>query len=112
MSAYALVQALEQIRAIIDEVLPRKTRPVRSGKTKERVSDTKSSALPGHILGLKNSGFFKQPKTAIEVHGKLQSSYPCDSNRVAFALLRSHKKRTLRKTSKTVGKRKQIAYAS
>jgi predicted transcriptional regulator len=56
------------------------------------------------------SGFFKQPKTVVEVHEKLQSSYHCEVNRVSMALLRLHKKRALRKTSKTVGKRKQVAY--
>jgi hypothetical protein len=70
-----------------------------------------TAARPDHIVSLREAGFFKEPKTAVEVHAKLQSSYHCDVNRVAVALLRVHKnKRALRKTSKIVGKRKQVAY--
>ena len=52
----------------------------------------------------------KQPKTGDEVHAKLQPSYHCDVNRVKVAMLRLHKRRSLRKTSKTVGNRKKVAY--
>jgi hypothetical protein len=112
MSEEALIGVLEKIRAIIDEALTRETRPARKAKRRKGGDhDSKvSSTLPNYILGLRDSGFFKQPKTVVEVHEKLQSSYHCEVNRVSMALLRLHKKRALRKTSKTVGKRKQVAY--
>ena len=111
MSDDALIEALKSIRAIVEKALARKT-PPRTGKAKSRAeSSTKdSSALPSHILNLRDSGFLKQPKTPVEVHEKLRSTYHCDPNRVAVALHRLHKKRALRKTSKTSEKRKQVAY--
>jgi hypothetical protein len=111
MNDQALVDALERIRAIIDVALTSKPRRARSAKPDGKASMAKkSSALPDHILSLRDSGFFKQPKTGDEVHAKLQSSYHCDVNRVAVALLRLHKRRLLRKTSKSVRERKQVAY--
>ncbi len=114
MSDETLVAALEKIRAIIDEALAHRTRRVRTQKPegKGNPKSKTSSALPNHIISLRDSGFLKQPKTADEVHAKLQPTYHCEPNRVAVALLRLHKKRALRKTSKTVGKRKLVAYVS
>lgn len=66
--------------------------------------------LPKHILALREKDFFKQPKTSSEVHAKLRPSYPCDLNRVAVALVRLHKRRMLRKTSKLVDKKRLTAY--
>lgn len=111
MSEQVLVDALERIRTIINQVLASKPRRPRSAKPEGKASKAKtSSTLPDHILSLRDSGFLKQPKTRDEIHAKLQSSYHCAENRVAVALLRLHKKRLLRKTSKTVGKRKHVAY--
>ncbi len=107
--------ALEKIRAILDEVLIPKKRPTRKGasggpsKSSSRPPRS-SSALPDHLQRLRDAGFFKQPKTAVEAHAKLQPTYHCDVNRVAMALLRLWRKRLLRKTFKVVGKRKQVAY--
>lgn len=66
--------------------------------------------LPAHLLNLRDSAFFKEPRTVKETHAKIQSNYPCDLNRVAVALLRLQKRRQLRKTSKGVGDNKQVAY--
>jgi hypothetical protein len=112
MSEQTLIRALEKIKVIVDEALGSKSKPVRRAKVEKKggAESNSSSALPDHIIGLHDNGFMKQPKTALEVHTKLQSTYHCDSNRVAVALLRLHKKRALRKTSKTAGKRKQVAY--
>ena len=79
------------------------------GKKKEgrRVS---REGLPSHILGLRDDGFFRQPKTASEVHGKLQPKYHCEPDRVAMALLRLQRRQELRKTSKVVRKERQVAY--
>ena len=111
MTDQALVDALKRIRTIIDQALAHKPRRARSGKSETPAAGSKaSSKLPDHILSLRDAGFMKQPKTGDEVHGKLQSSYHCDRNRVEVAMLRLHKRRLLRKTSKTVGKRKKVAY--
>ncbi len=66
--------------------------------------------LPAHILTLKDQDFFTEPRTAGEVKGKLKSKYPCEHDRVAMALLRLQRRRQLRKTSKMVDKKKQVAY--
>jgi hypothetical protein len=79
-------------------------------KLKSGAEPQACNSLPGHILGLKEAGFFKQPKTSKEVHEKLQSTYPCDPNRVAMALLRLQRQRKLRKASKIVEKKLQAAY--
>lgn len=47
-----------------------------------------SDSLAGQILGLHSNGFFKSPKSAPEVHTKLQTTYPCESTRVAVELFR------------------------
>ena len=115
MSEQTFIRVLEQIRTIIDDALGSGSRPAKKAARREKakpVSAKSASALPDHILVLKQSGFFKQPRTAVEDHEKLQSHYPCELNRVAVALLRLHKKRAVRKTSKTVGERKQIAYVA
>jgi len=79
-------------------------------KSAKQPARSRDSALPAHISKLRDHGFFKSPKTAVEVRGKLQPTYHCDLDRVSMALLRLHKRRSLRKTTKLVGKRKQIAY--
>jgi hypothetical protein len=77
---------------------------------KKITSEAPSNALPSHIVALKNEGFFKGVRTANEVHEKLQSRYSCSVDRIAMALLRLHRKKILRKTSKIVGKKSHIAY--
>lgn len=69
-----------------------------------------NNSLGDRIIALRDSGFFKQPKTGQEVHAKLQSSYACEYDRVAMALLRLLKRKLLRVTSKNVGKKKLKAY--
>lgn len=66
--------------------------------------------LRGKVLNLRDTNFFKQPKVASEVHAKLQSTYPCDLNRVEVVLLRMSKKKLLRVTSKSIDGKKKKAY--
>ena len=66
--------------------------------------------LPDHILKLRDSGFFDSAKTSGEVHERLQSKYPCEADRVAMALLRLRRRRELRKSSKAIEGKKQLAY--
>ena len=73
-------------------------------------SRTPVDGLPGHIINLRGHKAFKSPMTANEVQEKLQSTYACSVDRVAMALLRLQRKKMLRKTSKLVGKKKQVAY--
>src|ERR1700721_3403253 len=105
MADHALVDALEKIRAIVDQALGNKHRRARVTKSEARdLGSGASSRLPDHIVSLRNAGFMKQPKTADEVHAKLENTYHCDQTRVEVAMLRLHKRRLLRKTSKIVGK--------
>lgn len=80
----------------------------------KKLSNTKTNtaggSLPDRILDLRKAGFFKQQKTAQEVHAELQSTYPCDFNRVEVALLRLLKRKFLRITSKTINGKKLRAY--
>jgi hypothetical protein len=73
---------------------------------------TASDGLPAHILRLKEQGFFKQPQTPADTHLKLKSTYHCERDRVAMALLRLQRRKDLRKTSKVVDKHRQLAYVS
>ncbi len=75
----------------------------------EKVSG-KVTTLSEHIIKLRNSGFFSRPRTAREVHGKLQGSYHCEIKRVGVALIRLQKARELRKTNKTENNKTNVAY--
>ena len=66
--------------------------------------------LSDHILDLRNSGFFSQPRTAAESHKKLQETYHCEQNRVDVALLRLSKRKMMRRATKVVGKKRYQAY--
>lgn len=113
MNRNKIIATLQQIKALAEESLgelgqiarrPRKKAPV-------RVKDpTSPKTLPAWIVKLRDEGLFKQPKTAKEAHARLQSHYPCDLNRVEVALLRLQKRRQLRKASKGLGDKKQVAY--
>jgi len=76
---------------------------------KEKIVKGKNS-LPNFIMGLKNEGFFSEPRTSEEVHKKLQQKYHCEPNRVAMALLRLAKSKQLRKTTKIIGEKGYKAY--
>jgi hypothetical protein len=105
--------ALEQIRILVEVSLRELgSSPRDSHKKPPRVNGNtaRPKNLPDWILRLRGEGFFEQPKTAKEVHEKLQSRYPCALNRVEVALLRLQKRKELRKTSKGTGKAEQVAY--
>ena len=72
----------------------------------------KKKTLSDHLIELRDTGFFSQPKTAEEVHKKLSEIYFCELNRVEVALLRltEQKRKQLRITSKVVNKKKYKAY--
>lgn len=81
----------------------REARPLPAG-------DVDPKGLPGHILALRESGFFREPRTASEVHAKLTETYHCLLNRVQMALLRLQRRRELRKATKTIGDEDCAAY--
>src|SRR3954454_13489479 len=56
-----------------------------------------AKGLPDHILRLRETGFFREPRTSTEVHVKLQDIYSCQPDRVQMALLRLQRRRELRK---------------
>jgi hypothetical protein len=101
----------------IKRILQRLNRLEKAVFSGEKKNSKKSEVVTGsritlskHILALREKDFFKQPKISSEVHAKLETSYPCALNRVAVALVRLHKGRKLRKTSKLVNKKRLTAY--
>src|SRR5260370_41807817 len=89
-------------------------KPVRPGGVREigplPVGNIDPKGLPAHILALRENGFFREPRTAGEVHTKLSETYHCLSNRVQMALLRMQRKRELRKATKRIGDEDCAAY--
>ena len=68
-----------------------------SKKSKVKASKT---SLSNHILQLRDNRFLSQPKTADEIHKKLQGTYHCELNRVEVSLIRLADRKKLRKASK------------
>ncbi len=87
-------------------------KPHELGKDRKPKSQERDDrpGLPSHILALRDKGFFAKPKTAAEVHAELQATYHCEPNRVQMALLRLQRRKELRKASKTVERKVQVAY--
>lgn len=113
MSEKSLIAAMAKIKSIAEDVLGNTTsaKPQRKSRfARASLDDAAPTTLPQHLAKLRDAGFFKEPRTAAEVHAKLQSSYHCDADRVAMALLRLKNARKLRKTTKTAGKKKLLAY--
>lgn len=104
-----IIATLKQIKILTDTALKSI-----EGKSPEEVKAPTSIALaktlPEHILKLRQDNFFRQAKTALEVHAKLQSIYSCELKRVRTACIRLQRERQLRKGKKLVGKKKQVAY--
>lgn len=84
----------------------------RSGKREEQCTtqDSAAKGLPDHIVLLREEGFFREPRTSLEVHEKLQKTYSCLHDRVQMALLRLQRRRELRKATKNVGDQEKTAY--
>lgn len=113
MNKDKLISALRQMQALVSECLaaagsPRtKARRTRKG---DSALEATTNALPSHIIKIRGQGYFREPRTAGEVKQKLAPTYRCETNRVAMALLRLNERKELRKASKVVGKKKQVAY--
>jgi hypothetical protein len=109
-----LLAKLRQARALLDECVAglEGQPPRKAEKDNRRASAAGDSptTLPGHILKLRDGGFFKQSKAPTEVHKKLNPIYECEFDRVAMALLRLQRRKQLRKSSKKAGKRQLAAY--
>lgn len=113
MSEEKLISALKEIRGIADAALKGVGRAPKLQKDRPRIkgaAQSRPESLPDQILRLREDRFFTQPKTYNEVHAKIQSVYPCDGDRVKVACLRLQKRKELRKSSKIVGKKSQVAY--
>jgi hypothetical protein len=103
---------LSQIQALVEECV---RLAGKSGKSQARraaapVQKSAKGGLPERILDLRDKGFFSQPNTGNEVQAKLNPTYSCKVDRVLMALLRLAKKKKLRKASKTIDGKKQVAY--
>ena len=115
MNTARLISMLNEIKAFAEEALKElgsdnSRSAARSASSAKKATLKSPDTLPDWVLKLRTEGFFRQPKIPMEVHEKLQSQYPCDPNRVAVAVLRLHKRKELRKTSKVIAGKKQVAY--
>lgn len=111
MSSNHLIDVLQQIKALADAALQgRATSRKRPTVAAKPTNSEGANTLTDHILRLRDAGFFKQAKTAKDVHSKLQAEYFCELNRVMMALLRLQRRKLLRKATKIEGKKKQTAY--
>lgn len=113
MKREQLAASLRQIETLVAECLQavgEKSASTASPRKASHSSKPAKNALPDRIVALRDKGFFAQPKTPREVQAKLNPSYACEWDRVAMALLRLVKRKKLRKASKSMKGKKQIAY--
>lgn len=118
MNRKTLVASLKQIETLVVDCLkavednhaasPKASKEAPASKQGRKHSS--GLTLPDCIVEVRDAGFFKEPRTAREVHEKLRSTYPCELNRVVMALLRLNERKRLRRASKLVDKKKQVAY--
>jgi len=106
----ALDKAIQQILARLSRLERKVFKPGPDKGTGKPDKDSVGTGLPAQILKLRDQHFFNEPRTAREVRERLKSKYACDHDRVAMALLRLQHRKQLRKTSKIVDKKKQLAY--
>ena len=76
----------------------------------KREKRSKPESLTDRIIVLRDSGFFKQPKSAFEVYSEISKTYPCDRNRVEVGLTRLSGRRKLRRVEKMEADKKVVAY--
>jgi hypothetical protein len=85
--------------------------PPVAGKEKKTTKSSKPASLSDRILGLRDKGFFKQPRTDIDVHAAITKNYPCVRNRVSVQLIRLANQHELRRTEGIRNRKKVVAYA-
>jgi hypothetical protein len=112
MDKQPLIETLQQIKVLVDKALKDSgANPPKNSSAKAKATSANApDSLPDHILKLRDKGLLKEPLTFQEVHSKLAKIYPCDVSRVKVACLRLQKRKLLRKTSKKIENRKQVAY--
>lgn len=112
MKRNSLPELLSHIQALIEDCirLVGKTEKSQPRRTPAPVQEATKGGLPERILDLRERRFFSRPKTGKEVHARLNPAYPCEADRVFMALLRLSKKKKLRKASKVIDGKKQVAY--
>lgn len=99
-----ILRRLERLESI---VLRTKSR---AGERRQASGAKNPKSLRDYLLNLKGSSFFRDPKSSGEVSQKIQKVYPCEPKRVGVELIRLHRKKQLRKTSKEIGGKKVVAY--
>lgn len=78
--------------------------------TNQKKPADRKKNLAEHIIDLRDSAFFSQPRVAEEVHKKLLDIYYCELKRVGVALLRLTRRRALRRAKKIVNGKEYQAY--
>jgi hypothetical protein len=113
MSSEQLISALKQIEVLVAECLKAAGSAPDKPASRRRsgsIDGAEKKTLSDHILGLRDEGIFSKMQTAREVHEKVQASYPCVLNRVEVELSRMVVRKQLRKASKVVNGKTQVAY--
>lgn len=90
----------------LESLLTKRSKP----KGKLQDINPAPTRLTDHILAIRDSKYFAQPRTVDETHKKLQGSYHCEMDRVSMALLRLAKRKQLRRATKSNGDKKYQAY--
>jgi hypothetical protein len=115
MDQLTIVNSLRQIETLVNRCLEEL-----AGETGITIRTAKAltlplgasevNTLPEFILQIRDEGFFREPRTAREVQDELKSRYSCDVDRILMALRRLMERKKLRRTSKLVENKKQVAY--
>jgi hypothetical protein len=114
MNQDVLVASLKNIRSLASDCLKALDGGSRSSaEATDRTLGKRggvANKLPDCILEFRDKLFFKEPRTPREVHEKLRGVYACEINRVEVSLLRLVGSKRLRKASKLVDGKRQVAY--
>ena len=108
-----LIASLRQIQVLVADCLQaagEKSAATLSPRKTSSPEKPAKNALPERILELRDKGFFLQPKATREVQARLNPAYTCEVNRVDTALRRLMERKKLRKASKVMDGKKQVAY--
>lgn len=101
-------EKLIQAKNLIEAVLTSKGES--SSPVTVKGSKSEAKTLGSHIIEIRETGYFSEPRTAREVHSAIQKVYACEIKRVENELARLQKKGEFRKTSKVINEKKLIAY--
>ncbi len=101
---------IEEIKRKLQDHEERLNKLELKGRPKKQEMDVSKKTLSDHIIDLRDTDFFSEPKTAKEVNDNLKGKYHCELNRIEVALKKISDRKDLRKTSKMISEKKYKAY--